>query len=176
MIASVSGDDQTGPGEALAGPGRSTVATSIDGREFTVRSAAAALPLRREVPVRPGARIWIRGTTCDGLHNCASRIAGPFRGARAAPKVRLQLSGYPGHVFHLRVHLAPLANSSTARVRLEAWNGHAYRLFQTVSLHFGATVTARERVPAAGRYRLRAELVTGPLWRSSSSRLVVQVR
>ena len=85
MIASVTGEDQTGPGEALAGPGRSTVETSTDDRTFHVLSAAAATPLRTAVPLRPGARIWIRGTTCDGLHNCTTRQSGPFRGRRRRP-------------------------------------------------------------------------------------------
>jgi hypothetical protein len=61
-------------------------------------------------------------------------------------------------------------------VRLEAWNGHAYHLFQVVRLPFGGTLTARERVPSAGAYRLRARLVQGPLWHASSSSLVVQIR
>jgi subtilisin family serine protease len=176
LIASVSGEDQTGPGEALAGPGRASVETSTDDRDFHVLSAAVTTSLRHTVPVRPGARIWVRGTTCDGLHNCTAREDGPFRGVPAAPSVRLQLSGYPGHVFHLKVQLSALANSYTARVRLESWNGHAYRLFQTVRLPFGGTIIARERVPSAGPYRLRAQLVTGPLWRSSASSLVVHVR
>jgi subtilisin family serine protease len=176
VVASVSGEDQTGPGEALAGPGRSTVETSADDREFQVLSALSGTPLRTAVPLLPGARIWIRGTTCDGLHNCTSREAGPFRGAQATPRVRLELSGYPGRVFHLKVHLAALANSYRGVVRLEAWNGHAYRLFQTVRVPFGGTITAKERVPTAGLDRLRAELVTGPLWNASASSLVVHVK
>jgi hypothetical protein len=128
------------------------------------------------VPLRPGARIWIRGTTCDGLHNCSTRQSGPFRGAQAAPGVRLQLSGYPGRLFHLKVRLTALPNSYTARVRLEAWNGHAYRLFQTVRLPFGGTIIAKERVPTAGLYRLRARLLRGPLWHASASSLVVHVK
>jgi subtilisin family serine protease len=176
LVASVTGVDQTGPGEALAGPGRSTVETSTDDRVFHVVAASAATPLRTPVPLRPGARIWIRGTACDGLHNCATQHAGPFHGAEATPHVRLQLTGYPGHVFHLRVQLGALANSYTARVRLEAWDGHAYRVFQTVALPFGGATTVKERVPTAGVYRLRAQLVAGPLWRAGTSRLAVRVR
>ena len=162
VIASVAGEDRTGSGEALAGPGRSTVETSTDGRDFHVRSAARAASLRSTVPLRPGARIWVEGTTCDALHNCATRVSGPFHGVRAAPAVRFALSGSPGHVFHLKVHLTSLANSYSAAVRLESWNGHAYRLFQTVRLPFGGTVIAKEHVAGAGLYRLRARLVRGP--------------
>ena len=171
----MAGADTTGPGEALAGPGRSTVETSTDEKEFHVLSSSSGRRCARQCRSRRGARIWIRGTTCDGLHNCTTRQAGPFRGAAATPRVRLELSGYPGHVFHLKVHLAALANSYRGVVRLEAWNGHAYRLFQTVRVPFGGTVTARERVPTAGRYRLRARLLTGPLWHASTSSLVVRV-
>ena len=85
MVTSVAGVDLAGPGEALAGPGSSTVETSTDDREFHVLSARAASALRTAVPLRPGARIWIRGTTCDGLHNCTTRQSGPFRGGQAAP-------------------------------------------------------------------------------------------
>jgi hypothetical protein len=60
-------------------------------------------------------------------------------------------------------------------VRLEAWDGHAYKLFQIVRVPFGGTVTAKERVPSAGDYRLRARLVTGSLWHTSTSSLVVHV-
>jgi subtilisin family serine protease len=175
LIASVAGEDRTGPGEALAGPGRSTVETSTDVRTFHLFSAMAAAPLRVALPLRPGARIWVRGTTCDGLHNCTTRLSGPYQGPQAAPGVRLQLSGSPGHVFHLKVQLTALANSYTARVRLESWDGHAYRLFQTVRLPFGGTIITKERVPGAGLYRLRARLVTGPLWHTSATSLVVHV-
>jgi subtilisin family serine protease len=176
LIASVTGEDQTGPGEALAGPGPSTVEISTDDKDFHRVATAAATPLRAALPLRPGARIWIRGTTCDGLHNCTSRETGPFRGAQATPGVRLQLASYPGRVFHLRVRLGALANSYTAHVRLEAWTGHAYRLFQVVQLPFGGNLTMKERVPTAGIYRLRARLVRGPLWHASSGSLVVRVR
>jgi subtilisin family serine protease len=176
LVASVTGVDETGPGEALAGPGRSTVETSTDDKDFHAVSAADASPLRTPVALHPGARIWIRGTTCDGLHNCATQLAGPFHGAPATPHVRLQLTGYPGHVFHLRVRLGALANSYTARVRLEAWNGHAYRVFQTVQLPFGGATTVKERVPSAGVYRLRAQLAPGPLWHAGSSLLAVRVK
>jgi hypothetical protein len=176
MVTSITGLDEAGPGEALAGPGRTTVETSTDDREFHVLSAAAASPLQTAVPLRPGARIWIRGTTCDGLHNCTTRESGPFRGPQAAPGVRLQLSGYPGHLFHLKVRLTALPNSYKARVRVEAWNGHGYRPIQTLRLPFGATVIVKERVPATGSYRLRARLLRGPLWRASVSSLVVRVR
>jgi hypothetical protein len=176
LIASVVGQDATGPGEALAGPGQSRVETSTDGTEFRVASSSTASTLRKAVPLRPGARIWIRGTACDGLHNCSTRESGPFHGAEATPKPELALSGYPGRTFHLQVRLPPLDNSYTARVRLEAWNGHAYRLFQVVRLPFGGTFTAQERVPTAGAYRLRARLVAGPLWHESTSSLVVQIR
>jgi subtilisin family serine protease len=176
LIASVTGDDQTGPGEALAGPGPSTVETSTDDKDFHEVATSAATPLRAAVPLRPGARIWIRGSTCDSLHNCTSHETGPFRGAPATPNVRLQLAGYPGRIFHLRVRLGALANSYTASVRLEAWTGHAYRLFQVVRLPFGGHLTMKERVPAAGVYRLRARLVQGPLWHASSGSLVVRVR
>ncbi len=176
LTASVAGVDQTGPGEALAGPGRSTVETSTDDRKFHVLSATAAPALSTAVPLPPGARIWVRGTTCDGLHNCTKRQSGPFHGPAAAPSVRLGLSGYPGRVFHLKVRLTALANSYRARVRLESWNGHSYRLFQIVRLPFGGTIIAKERVPTAGLYRLRARLLTGPLWHSSATSLVVHVR
>jgi hypothetical protein len=141
-----------------------------------VLSAAAGSPLQTAVPLRPGARIWIRGTTCDGLHNCTTRESGPFRGPQAAPGVRLALSGYPGRLFHLKVRLTALPNSYTARVRLEAWNGHAYRPFETVRLRFGRTVIVKERVPSTGPYRLRARLLRGPLWHASASSLLVHVR
>jgi subtilisin family serine protease len=176
VIASVTGEDGTGEGEALAGSGQSRIETSTDGKQFRAVSTSSATTLRRTVPLHPGTRIWIRGTTCDGLHNCTSRTTGPFHGALATPAVRLQLSGYPGRVFHLKVRLAALENSYTASVRLEAWDGHAYKLFQIVRVPFGETVTAKERVPSAGDYRLRARLVSGSLWRTSTSTLVVHVR
>ena len=175
LVASVTGVDATGPGEALAGPGPATVETSTDDKEFHVVSTATGTPLRTGVPLPPGARLWIRGTTCDGLHNCTTRLVGPFHGAAATPHVRLQLTGYPGRVFNLRVQLGALANSYKARVLLEAWNGHAYRLFQTVQLPFGGTTTVKERVPKAGVYRLRARLVAGPLWHARASLLAVRV-
>jgi subtilisin family serine protease len=176
LIASVVGVDAAEPGEAIAGHGTSRIETSTDGTTFHVVSSSAATTFRTKVPLHPGARIWIRGTACDGLHNCTRRASGPFHGVAATPSVRLQLSGYPGRTFHLKVRLAALENSYTARVRLEAWNGHAYHLFQVVRLPFGGTLTARERVPSAGAYRLRARLVQGPLWHASSSSLVVQIR
>ena len=90
--------------------------------------------------------------------------------------MRLQLSGYPGRLFHLKVRLTALPNSYTAHVRLEAWNGHAYRLFQTVRLPFGGTIIVKEQVPTVGPYRLRARLLRGPLWHGSANSLVVHVR
>jgi hypothetical protein len=138
--------------------------------------AAIAAPLQSPVAVPRGARIWIRGTTCDVLHNCTTRDAGPFEGGPASPSVKLQLSGPAGRVFRLHVHLGSLANSYRASVRLEVWNGHRYRVFQTVRLPFGTTVSARERVPGAGRFRLRAQVVAGPLWRAGTSRLLVHVK
>jgi hypothetical protein len=148
---------------------------STDGKTFRKVFATVATPLRTAVPVTPGARIWIRGTTCDVVHNCTSRDAGPFAGGQAAPVVKLALSGPAGRVFRLHVHLGTLANSYKARVRLEVWNGHRYRVFQTVRVPFGGTVSARERVPASGRFRLRARVVPGPLWRSAESSLLVNV-
>jgi hypothetical protein len=109
------------------------------------------------------------------VHNCTSRDAGPFSGGQAAPVVKLALSGPAGRVFRLHVHLGALPNSYRVSVQLEVWNGHHYRVFQTVRLPFGATVSARERVPASGRFRLRARVVPGPLWRSAESSLLVNV-
>jgi subtilisin family serine protease len=176
VIASVDGVDQAGPGELLAGPGESSVGLSTDGKTFRKLFATVGTPLREAIPIGRGARIWIRGTTCDLLHNCTSRDAGPFEGGQAAPEVKLELSGPAGRVFRLHVHLGALANSYRASVRLEVWNGHRYRVFQTVRLPFGSTVSARERVPGAGRFRLRARVVPGPLWRSAASSLLVDVR
>jgi hypothetical protein len=149
---------------------------STDGKTFSKLSAEIAAPLRASIPVPRGARIWIRGTSCDVLHNCTSRDAGPFAGGQAAPRVKLALSGPAGRVFRLHVHLGSLANSYKASVRLEVWNGHRYRVFQTVRLSFGSTVSARERVPGAGRFRLRARVVAGPLWREGTSSLLVNVK
>lgn len=175
VVASVAGVDLAGPGQALAGPGESSLGVSTDGKTFRKIFATAGAPLRTTVPVRPGARIWIRGTTCDVVHNCTSRDAGPFSGGQAAPVVKLALSGPAGRVFRLHVHLGALPNSYRVSVQLEVWNGHHYRVFQTVRLPFGATVSARERVPASGRFRLRARVVPGPLWRSAESLLLVNV-
>jgi subtilisin family serine protease len=175
VVASVAGVDQAGPGQVLAGPGESALGVSTDGKTFRKIFATVAAPLRTAVPVRRGARIWIRGTTCDADHNCTSRDAGPFTGGQAAPTVKLALSGPAGRVFRLHVHLGALANSYKASVRLEFWNGHRYRVFQTVRVPFGGTVSARERVPTSGRFRLRARVVPGPLWRSAESSLLVEV-
>jgi subtilisin family serine protease len=176
VVASVTGVDSAAAGELPAGQGVSSVSTSTDGKLYHVVSSAVAPSLQKAVPITPGARIWIRGTTCDAVHNCTSQDNGPFQGARAAPVVKLELAGYPGQLFRLRVRLGALANSYQARVRLEAWNGHAYRVFQTVRVAFGGAVSARERVPRTGAFRLRAMLVAGPLWSSATSSLVVQVR
>jgi subtilisin family serine protease len=176
VVASVDGVDQAGPGQLVAGPGESSVGLSTDGKTFRKLSAEIAAPLRASIPVPRGARIWIRGTTCDALHNCTSRDAGPFEGGPAAPLVKLELSGPAGRVFRLHVHLGSLANSYKASVQLEVWTGHRYRVFQTVRLLFGSTVSARERVPGAGRFRLRARVVAGPLWREGTSSLLVNVK
>jgi subtilisin family serine protease len=176
VVASVDGVDATGPGEVLAGQGESSVGISTDGKTFRKVSARVAEPLRAVVPVPRGARLWVRGTTCDALHNCTTRDAGPFSGEQAAPAVKLQLSGPASHVFRLHVHLGPLANSLKASVRLEVWTGHGYRVFQTVRLAFGSTISAKEHVSQTGRLRLRARLVAGRLWRSSASSLLVTVR
>ena len=89
--------------------------------------------------------------------------------------MKLALSGPAGRVFRLHVHLGALPNSYRASVQLEVWNGHGYRVFQTVRVPFGGTVSARECVPASGRFRLRAHVVPGPLWRSAESSLLVNV-
>jgi subtilisin family serine protease len=169
--------DSTGPGELPAGPGPETVSVSTDDKTFHAVASPTPTAPQSLVRVPPGARIWIRGTACDALHNCTNQDVGPFAGAPAsAPVLKLGLSGYPGKVFRLRVQLGALQNSYTAKVRLEAWDGTAYRLFQTLSLPFGKTVIAREHVPYTGPLRLRARLIAGPLWHQAASSLVVTVK
>ena len=63
LVASVTGEDQTGPGEALAGSVTSKVEISTDLRTFHPVSSSDATPLRAPVELPPGARIWIRGST-----------------------------------------------------------------------------------------------------------------
>ena len=169
--------DSTGPGELPAGPGPETISLSTDDKTFRAIASPTAAAPQSMVRIPPGARIWIRGTACDALHNCTNQDVGPFTGAPAtAPVLKLGLSGYPGKVFRLRVQLGMLQNSFTAKVRLEAWDGTGYRLFQTLSLPFGKTVIAREHVPYTGPLRLRARLVAGPLWHAAASSLVVSVK
>jgi subtilisin family serine protease len=176
LVTTLTSVDATGPGELPAGDGPETVSVSTD--DVTYRAVASPSPTAPQstISIPPGSRIWIRGTACDALHNCTNQDAGPFTGAPAVPIVRLALSGYPGKVFRLRVQLGSLANSYTARVRLEAWDGDGYRVFQTLRLPFGKAVTAREHVPFTGPLRLRASLVAGPLWTAATSSLVVRVR
>ena len=80
-----------GPERRSPGPGRSTVETSTDDKEF--HDASRPPPARRcgrRCPLPPGARIWIRGTTCDGLHNCTTRARrARSAGRRPPPSVRL---------------------------------------------------------------------------------------
>jgi subtilisin family serine protease len=176
VVATLTSVDATGPGELPAGDGPETVLISTD--DVTYRAVASPTPSAPQstVAIPPGSRIWIRGSACDALHNCTTEDVGPFNGGPAVPTVRLALSGYPGKVFRLRVGLGSLPNSYTARVRLEAWDGNGYRVFQTLRLPFGKAVTAREHVPYTGPLRLRASLIAGPLWQAASSSLVVNVR
>lgn len=168
--------EQTGPGELPAGDGPSTISISTD--RSTFRQVATVLPgaPQTTVPVPAGARFWIRGSACDALHNCATRDAGPFTGAVASPTVRFAVSGYPGKAFRLQIGLSALTNSYSGVVRLSAFDGTGYRVFQTVEVPFGKTVGAREHVPVTGPVQLRATLVAGPLWHSVTSALVVRVR
>jgi subtilisin family serine protease len=168
--------DQTGPGETPAGAGPTTVQTSIDDKTWkTVATVTPGSP-QATVPITPGARLWIRGSACDALHNCTTRDVGPFLGKPATPALRFVLQGYPGKTFRLRVGLGALQNAATAQVRLAAFDGTGFRTFQTVKLRFGASMVAREKVPVTGPIRLRATLVAGSLWRTTTSSLVVNVR
>jgi subtilisin family serine protease len=176
VVTSLTGTDAVGPGETPAGDGTTTVSISPDDKTYRVVASPTPASSQSIVPIPSGARVWIRGEVCDALHNCTSQDAGPFSGAPAAATVRLDVAGYPGRVFQLRVRLGQLANTYRARVRLDAWDGTAYRTFRTVQLGFGQTITAREHVPEAGSLRLRATLLAGPLWHAASSSLVVRVR
>jgi hypothetical protein len=174
--ATLTSSDLAGPGETPAGPGPTTIQVSTDDRTWKVAATITAAAPQATVPVPPGARIWIRGSACDALHNCTTRDVGPYQGKPATPALRFAVQGYPGKSFRLRVGLGALQNSATAQVRLSAFDGTAYRVFQTVRLRFGASMIVREKVPVTGPIHLRATLVAGPLWRTTSTSLVVGVR
>ena len=176
VMTTLTSTDTAGPGETPAGPGPSTIQVSTDDTTFKTVATVTATTPQTSIPVPAGARIWIRGSACDGLHNCSTRDVGPFSGPVATPALQLQLSGYPGKSFRLRVRLGALANSYTARVKLSAFDGTGYRVFQTVSLPFGGAIDAKERVPVSGPVQLRATLVAGSLWHTTTSSLTVNVK
>ena len=171
--------DATGPGELPAGPGPETVSVSTDDKTF--RAVASPTPTapqsRRAHPAgRPHLDPRHRLRRAAQLHEPGRR--GRSRACRApAPTRAPRALGLPGQGLPpARAARLRSQNSYTARVRLEAWDGDGYRLFQTLRLPFGKAVTAREHVPYTGPLRLRARLVAGPLWQAASSSLVVRVR
>jgi subtilisin family serine protease len=176
VLTTLTSTDTAGPGETPAGDGPDTIQISTDGTTFKTVATVTPTMAQTSVPIPAGSRIWIRGSACDALHNCTTRAVGPFTGSVATPGLQLQLQGYPGKAFRLRVRLGALVNAYTARVRLSAFDGTSYRVFQTVKLGFGGMIEARETVPVTGPVRLRATLVAGPLWHATTSSLVVDVR
>ena len=162
----------TGPGEAPAGPASEAVLISTDDKAFHVLASSVRAAVQ-SLSLRPGSRIWLRGTACDGLHNCTTRDSGPFHGAPAVPEPAAPALGLPGNVFHLRVGLGSLENSYTAPCGSRPGTATATG-FPGAPLPFGGRDGEGARA-VHRRYRLRASLLAGPLWHASTSSLVVQV-